>query len=74
MFWGCFSWDKKGPCHIWETETTQEKTAAQKELDRINKENEPRYRQEWELSTGVRRMGLRNRKDRELKWQYTEKM
>lgn len=21
MFWGCFSYDKKGPCHIWKPET-----------------------------------------------------
>jgi transposase len=22
MFWGCFSYDKKGPCHIWSPETS----------------------------------------------------
>ena len=28
MFWGCFSYDKKGPCHIWEEETAKEKKEA----------------------------------------------
>jgi transposase len=23
MFWGCFSYDKKGPCHIWKSETAK---------------------------------------------------
>jgi hypothetical protein len=28
MFWGCFSYNKKGPCHIWQEETAAEKKAA----------------------------------------------
>src|SRR5580692_1396246 len=34
MFWGCFSYDKKGPCHIWKPETKTERTAAQEEIVR----------------------------------------
>ena len=40
MFWGCFSFDKKGPYHIWKTETAKEKKAAKKEINKINKINE----------------------------------
>ena len=32
MFWGCFSYEKKGPFHIWKPETAAEKHAAQKKL------------------------------------------
>ena len=28
MFWGCFSYDKKGPCHCWTPETNKEKEAV----------------------------------------------
>jgi hypothetical protein len=34
MFWGAFSYDKKGPMHIWEKEISVEKKAAEKELVR----------------------------------------
>jgi hypothetical protein len=46
MFWGCFSYDKKGPCHIWKPETKTERAAAQKEIDKLNEELEPILRQE----------------------------
>ncbi len=34
MFWGCFSYDRKGPYHIYKTETAQDKRLAQAEIDR----------------------------------------
>ena len=34
MFWACFSWDKKGSCHIWVKETETEKKKAQKSIDK----------------------------------------
>ena len=37
MFWGCFSYDKKGPFHIWKAESTKEKKAAKEELKLLNK-------------------------------------
>lgn len=43
MFWGCFSFDKKGPCHIWKTETVQEKVDAQKEIDDWNRASLDRF-------------------------------
>lgn len=59
MVWGCFSYDKKGPIHIWAPETAQQKQHAAKEIEKINKELEPICKQEWELSTSMARMRLR---------------
>jgi hypothetical protein len=56
MFWGCFSYDKKGPMHIWTPETAQEKSAAAKELEIINAIREPTLKAEWEIRTGVTAM------------------
>ena len=36
MFWGCFSYNKQGPCFIWEDETTAKKEAATKDLKARN--------------------------------------
>ena len=41
MFWGCFSYDKKGPYHIWRTETAKEKKTCAEDLAAINKALEP---------------------------------
>lgn len=40
MFWGCFSYNFKGPYHCWTKETATERKKAQKELDRLNNERE----------------------------------
>ena len=72
MFWGCFSYNKKGPCHIWQPETAAERKKAQAVIDKLNKELEPRMREEWELNTGIRRMGLRNRPGPKPGWKFTE--
>jgi hypothetical protein len=37
MFWGCFLYNKKGPCYIWETETLKEKKEADTWLAEQNK-------------------------------------
>ena len=60
MFWGCFSYDSKGPCFIWEAdETPAEKAEAKKAIEQMNNEREPRLRCEWELTTaGLNRMDL----------------
>jgi transposase len=59
MFWGCFSYDKKGPCHCWCPETALEKRQSEQEIEALNQELEPILREQWELETGVRRMNLR---------------
>jgi hypothetical protein len=61
MFWGCFSWDKKGPYHMWKKETAQEKKQADQELLDLNTAFEPILRTEWELNNEMRRINLRRR-------------
>jgi len=73
MFWGCFSWDKKGPCHIWTKETAQEKKQAQEELDKLNENHKDQLQAAWELSTGMRRLDLRRRKSGpKPQWRFTK--
>jgi hypothetical protein len=45
--------------------------AAEKEIAEMNLELEPIIRQEWELTTGMRRMGLRNRGGPKPTWKWT---
>lgn len=73
MFWGSFTYDKKGPCHIWGPETKQEKEAAEKAIAELNEIYEPICRERWELETGMRRMGLRNAPGKKPTWRFTEK-
>ena len=74
MFWGCFSWDKKGPCHIWTTETAHERKEADKELIQLNEALEPALKAEWEISTAMRRMDLRRRPpSTKPRWRFTKK-
>ena len=49
MFWGSFLYDKKGPCHIWKTETAKEKKEADTELEALNVSLEPAAKEAWEL-------------------------
>jgi transposase len=73
MFWGCFSYDKKGPCHCWTPETAQERAASERVIEELNKELEPIKRQEWELNNGMERMGLRQRPGRRPQWRWNQK-
>jgi len=73
MFWGCFSWDSKGPCYIWEKETAQEKKQADEAIATLNAEIEPILKEQWELSTGIQRLGLRNKGGRKPTWKFTAK-
>ena len=71
MFWGCFSYDHKGPCHIWESKTAAEKKESARDLDALNARLKPEKRAEWELNTGMRRMGLRNKGGPKPQWRFT---
>jgi len=73
MFWGCFSYYEKGPCHIWKVETAKEKEAAQKEIDELNKMREPEMKLAWELESSLARLGLRNRPGKKPQWRFTKK-
>jgi hypothetical protein len=73
MFWGCFSYDKKGPCHIWEEETKKEKKEADKWLNVRNEEFEPIKKLEWELTTGMRRLrATRNNPGKKPTWKWNK--
>lgn len=74
MWWSCFSYEEKGPCHIWEEETAKEKKEAKEWMDEVNKLLEPHCRQEWELATGMRRLNIRrNLGGPKPKWRFSEK-
>ncbi|KAJ5711662.1 hypothetical protein N7488_005818 [Penicillium malachiteum] len=73
MFWGCFSYDFKGPCHCWKPETTREKKESLEMIEAWNSELEPIMREKWELETGMRRVGLRNQPGKTPTWKWTEK-
>ncbi len=45
MFWGCFLYNEKGLCYIWEEETAKEKEEAIKWLKAKNEELEPLRRE-----------------------------
>jgi hypothetical protein len=38
MFWGCFTYDHKGPCHIYYPETKEQKLANEAKMDTLNGE------------------------------------
>lgn len=38
MFWGCFTYDCKGPYHIYYKETEEQKEVNKAEIERINEE------------------------------------
>jgi hypothetical protein len=50
MFWGAFSYHSKGPCHIWEPETPQDKAEALKVIEELNADIEPECGAAWEES------------------------
>ena len=70
MFQGCFSWDKKGPYHIWKLEIRIERKENDKELAAINTELEPILKEQQELSISFERIGLRNRQGWRLVWKW----
>jgi hypothetical protein len=72
MFWGSFSYNKKGPCYIWKIETAAEKKTSIATLKAMNAALEPSKKAEWELYTAMARVGLRNRPGPKPKWKFTK--
>lgn len=70
MFWACFSYDKKGPCHIWKPETIKARKKADEVLTKLNRELEPTMRLRWELETPMQRLGLRNKPGPQPQWKW----
>ena len=73
MFWGTFSYDKKGPCHIWTSKTAQEKRVAEAELEKMNATWEEECQEKWQLLTGICCLGLRNKPRKAPVWKFTKK-
>jgi transposase len=73
MFWGCFSYEQKGPCHCWGPETAQQKRDAEKEIDEMNEALEAYMKEQWELSTGMKRLDLRQLPGRKPQWRWNKK-
>jgi len=72
MFWGCFSYDQKGPCHIWQKETAAEKASSVEELKALNQELELILKAEWELTNPMSRLRLdRQNPGRKPVWKWT---
>lgn len=73
MFWGSFSYDKKGPFHIWKPETKAEKKQAEEEIAKINGEKEAEAKEQWELETAFRRINLsRKPGGKKPTWKFTK--
>ena len=74
MFWGCFSYNFKGPCHIWATETAAEKRAAEEELAKRNIALELDAKALWEITKDMRRhLRLRGAaKGKEPQWVFNK--
>lgn len=73
MFWGCFSYDRKGPCHCWAPETAVQKRQAEKEIAAMNRELEPLMKEMWELNSGIQRLGLRTKPGSKPQWKWNQK-
>jgi hypothetical protein len=71
MFWGAFSYDKKGPCHIWKNETAAEKKARVADLDERNAKREAADRKKWEDEVEEKRRGVK-KPGRRPTWKHTE--
>lgn len=56
MFQGCFSYDKKGLCHIWQAETPREKKEARREINAWNQTNHNRLYAKWKIKLNVRQL------------------
>ncbi|RKK19273.1 hypothetical protein BFJ66_g17761 [Fusarium oxysporum f. sp. cepae] len=72
MFWAAFSYDKKGPCHCWRPETAKEKKEAEAALTAINEALEPVMKTQWEITNGIRRLGLRNLPGKKPDWKWNK--
>jgi hypothetical protein len=70
MFWGAFSYEKKGPFHCWGPETAKERNNSKLLIDDLNKELEPIMKEQWEITNGMRRLGLRNLPGKKPEWKW----
>jgi hypothetical protein len=73
QWWSAFSYDKKGPYHIWEDETLAEKKQCQIVLDNWNAARRANDEAMWSITEGgVARIGTRNKPGRKPQFRHTE--
>jgi hypothetical protein len=70
MFWGVFSYYKKGLYYIWKDESAKEKKVAKANLEARNSLTEAAHKEMWELETSMRRVGLKNKPGKKPVWKY----
>jgi hypothetical protein len=58
MWWSCFSWDAKGPYHIWEKETAKERKEMEADLKARNAERYEADKLKWELENAMHRIHI----------------
>ena len=76
MFWACFSYDKKGPCHVWRAETLSERKEAGEVLETLNAQNEPLAKAKWEADEAERYAAAHEanpRTARHRRWRWSER-
>lgn len=76
MFWGCFSYDFKGPCYVWKAQSTTEGKEAEKTLNGWNTAIELEIKAEWEKQQEKRREAYLLRYGRRMggrpaQWRFT---
>lgn len=70
MFWGCFSYDHKGPMHCWKPETPKQKKEAEEELAELNEVLEPYVKADWEAKQKTLRASRKGRGGRRAVWKW----
>ncbi|KAH9205215.1 hypothetical protein DL95DRAFT_233002, partial [Leptodontidium sp. 2 PMI_412] len=75
MFWGAFSYDKKGPCHIWKSETAAEARAGVIDINARNAAREATDKAVWEAKELKRQEDffIKHKRRRRPVWRHTEK-
>lgn len=74
IFWGSFTYEFKGPYHIYKNKSAEEKKAATEEVRQLNERREPHLRQTWEASTALRRLRLNSgNPGKKPTWKFTSK-
>jgi hypothetical protein len=71
MFWGYFSYDFKGPCHIWKSESKKESEESKEILGLWNKAIEPTLFAQWDLKTKERRARSHYKGGRKPQWKFS---
>jgi hypothetical protein len=60
MFWGCFTYDYKGPCYIYYPETEEQKVHYEEAIDKLNKK---------EVKAECRLAFKKQEKEKEERWE-----